>query len=107
MFRVDHALQELLRGNGKFHLSMALIEHDKTLFSQHVGGDLDVKWVVGSPVTLGDNKSFRLKARPLSNLIASTTNHLPLMMLIAGLRASNDKLRLEVDRRQAIEESLQ
>jgi hypothetical protein len=74
---VDHALQELLRGNGKFHLSMALIEHDKTLFSQHVGGDLDVKWVVGSPVTLGDNKSFRLKARPLSNLIASTTNHLP------------------------------
>jgi len=130
VFRVDQVLQELLRGNGKFDLSMAFMEHDKTLFSHHAGGDLEVKWVVGSPVTLGDNNSFRLQARPTPNLIASTTTHLPLMMLIAGLlasisvcyalwlallsaqrsealRASNDNLRLEVDRRQAIEESLQ
>lgn len=130
VFRVDRLLRELLHSNSKFDLSLAFTEGREVLFSHLDEGGIHNSWLVGSTVNFGDNSVFRLQGRPTPELIASTTTHLPLMMLIAGLLASisvcyalwlalisaqrshalhesNDKLRREVGRRQAIEESLQ
>ncbi|WP_022961690.1 diguanylate cyclase [Halopseudomonas pelagia] len=130
IFRVEVLLGTLLREERNYQLSIDFHEQDQLLFSHKTADTLDQGWTVSSPVQLGRNTGFYITAMPTSSLLASSTTHLPLLILISGLLAavslcyalwlallsaqrlealgaSNRKLQQEIVRRQSTEESLQ
>lgn len=129
IFRVEVLLSALLHEDRNYQLSIDFREQGRVLFSHKTADTLDQSWTVSSPVQLGSNPGFSITAMPTSSLLASSTTHLPLLILISGLLAavslcyalwlallsarrldalgtSNRRLQQEIVRRQSIEESL-
>ncbi|MFT6464741.1 diguanylate cyclase [Halopseudomonas sp.] len=129
VFRVEVLLADLLREERNYQLSIDFRDEEQLLFSHRTADTLQKSWSVSSPVLLGRNSGFHITAMPTASLMASSTTHLPLLILISGLlacvslcyalwlallsaqrlqalSASNHQLQQEIVRRQSVEESL-
>ena len=129
IFRVEVLINDLLSELQAADRSLRFEEQGVALYRSESDYQA-APWRVSSPVTLADNSNFALVMQPTHQLLASTTTHLPLMVVVSGalaalllcisllltvrgaqrsqqLARSNHQLQAEVKRRQDTEESLQ
>ncbi|MFO7706020.1 MAG: diguanylate cyclase [Halopseudomonas sp.] len=88
IFRVEVLLNDLLPKERNYQLSIDFHERGQLLFSHRPADTLNHSWSVSSPVQLGRNNGFTITAMPTASLLASSTTHLPLLIMIIGLLAS-------------------
>ncbi|MGI3129554.1 diguanylate cyclase [Halopseudomonas pachastrellae] len=128
IFRVEVLINDLLSELQAADRSLRLEEQGVALYTSESDYQA-APWSVSSPVTLADNSNFVLVMQPTHQLLASTTTHLPLMVVVSGalaalllcisllltmrgaqrsqqLARSNHQLQAEIKRRQDTEESL-